>query len=39
VNYHHSINKITQKAASIIKKEKPLIDSGEWELYIGGPIT
>ena len=21
------------------KKAKPLIDSGEWELYIGGPIT
>ena len=21
------------------KKSKPLIDSGEWELYIGGPIT
>ncbi len=21
------------------KKAKPLIDSGEWEIYIGGPIT
>ena len=21
------------------KKAKPLIDSGEWELYVGGPIT
>ena len=21
------------------KKAKPLIDSGKWEIYIGGPIT
>jgi len=21
------------------KKTKPLIDSGKWEIYIGGPIT
>jgi preprotein translocase subunit SecA len=21
------------------KKAKPLVDSGEWELYVGGPIT
>ena len=21
------------------KKAKPLLDSGEWEIYIGGPIT
>ena len=21
------------------KKAKPLIDSGEWELYVGGPLT
>ena len=21
------------------KKAKPLIDSGEWEIYVGGPIT
>ena len=21
------------------KKAKPLIDGGEWELYVGGPIT
>jgi len=21
------------------KKAKPLIDSGKWELYVGGPIT
>ena len=21
------------------KKAKPFIDSGEWEIYIGGPIT
>jgi len=22
-----------------IKKAKPLIDSGKWEIYTGGPIT
>ena len=21
------------------KKAKPLVDSGDWEIYVGGPIT
>ena len=32
-------NKIWETKDLKWKKAKPLIDSGEWELYVGGPIT
>ena len=37
-----SKNEIIEKILELKMKKKqtkPLIDSGEWEIYVGGPIT